>query len=71
MNKKQKMIKMTAKRAKARLNKHTPPTIKKYVSKAERAENLAKLEAEELAAQSTTEAEVSIDANDVDTTPAG
>ncbi|QQX81977.1 DUF2986 domain-containing protein [Shewanella sp. KX20019] len=70
MNKKQKMIKMTAKRAKARLNKHTPPTIKKYVSKAERAENLAKLEAEELAAKTATEAEVSIDASDVDTTPA-
>jgi len=68
MNKKQKMIKMTAKRAKARLNKHTPPTIKKYVSKAERAENLAKLEAEELAAQSTTVTEVS---SDVDSTPAG
>ncbi|WP_394205678.1 DUF2986 domain-containing protein [Shewanella waksmanii] len=46
MNRKQKMIKKTAKRAKARKNKHTPPTIKKYVSKAERAENQAKLEAE-------------------------
>ncbi|MCK8046008.1 DUF2986 domain-containing protein [Shewanella sp. 1CM18E] len=46
MNRKQKMIKKTAKRAKARLNKHTAPTIKKYVSKAERAEQQAKLEAE-------------------------
>ncbi|MCL1059134.1 DUF2986 domain-containing protein [Shewanella gelidimarina] len=70
MNKKQKMIKMTAKRAKARLNKHTPPTIKKYVSKAERAENLAKLEAEELAAQSATATEVSIDTSEADATPA-
>ncbi|PKG58389.1 DUF2986 domain-containing protein [Shewanella sp. Choline-02u-19] len=69
MNKKQKMIKMTAKRAKARLNKHTPPTIKKYVSKAERAENLAKLEAEELAAQSATATEVSIDTSETDATP--
>ena len=51
MNRKQKMIKKTAKRAKARLNKHTAPTIKKYVSKAERAEQQAKLEAEELAKQ--------------------
>lgn len=51
MNRKQKMIKKTAKRAKAKLNKHTPPTIKKYVSKAERAEQQAKLalEAEEQA----------------------
>lgn len=57
MNRKQKMIKKTAKRAKARLNKHTPPTIKKYVSKAERAEQQAKLEAEaaEGALESTTE----------------
>lgn len=57
MNRKQKMIKKTAKRAKARLNKHTPPTIKKYVSKAERAEQQAKLEAEaaEEALESTTE----------------
>ncbi|ABZ76191.1 conserved hypothetical protein [Shewanella halifaxensis HAW-EB4] len=46
MNRKQKMIKRTAKRAKARLNKHTAPTIKKYVSKAERAEQQAKLDAE-------------------------
>lgn len=70
MNKKQKMIKMTAKRAKARLNKHTPPTIKKYVSKAERAENLAKLAAEELAAQSAIETEESIDTSEADATPA-
>jgi hypothetical protein len=69
MNKKQKMINMTAKRAKARLNKHTPPTIKKYGSKAERAENLAKLEAEELAAQSATATEVSIDTSETDATP--
>ncbi|WP_298768854.1 DUF2986 domain-containing protein [uncultured Shewanella sp.] len=41
MNRKQKIIKKTAKRAKAKLNKHTPPTIKKYVSKAERAANQA------------------------------
>jgi hypothetical protein len=70
MNKKQKMIKMTAKRAKARFNKHTPPTVKKYVSKAERAENLAKLAAEELAAQTVTETEVSTDTSDADATPA-
>ena len=63
MNRKQKMIKKTAKRAKARLNKHTPPTIKKYVSKAERAEQQAKLEAEaaeqaaETAPESTSEQE--------------
>ena len=59
MNRKQKMIKKTAKRAKARLNKHTAPTIKKYVSKAERAEQQAKLEAEaaeQAAAQQTTDA---------------
>ncbi|WP_299495081.1 DUF2986 domain-containing protein [uncultured Shewanella sp.] len=46
MNRKQKIIKKTAKRAKAKLNKHTPPTIKKYVSKAERAANQALLEKE-------------------------
>ncbi len=46
MNKKQKMIKMTAKRAKARLNKHTAPTIKKYVSKGDRAKALAQEQAE-------------------------
>ncbi|WP_299005562.1 DUF2986 domain-containing protein [uncultured Shewanella sp.] len=45
MNRKQKIIKKTAKRAKAKLNKHTPPTIKKYVSKAERAANQALKEA--------------------------
>ncbi|QLE85159.1 MULTISPECIES: DUF2986 domain-containing protein [Shewanella] len=55
MNRKQKMIKKTAKRAKARKNKHTPPTIKKYVSKAERAENQAKLEAEQNAQESSAE----------------
>ncbi|MGS0690423.1 DUF2986 domain-containing protein [Shewanella sp. 30m-9] len=54
MNRKQKMIKKTAKRAKARLNKHTAPTIKKYVSKAERAEQQAKLVAEEAAQQEGT-----------------
>ncbi|WOT06458.1 DUF2986 domain-containing protein [Shewanella youngdeokensis] len=70
MNKKQKMIKLTAKRAKARLNKHTPPTIKKYVSKAERAENLAKLAAEELAAQNAAETEASTATDDTDTSPA-
>jgi hypothetical protein len=46
MNRKQKMIKMTAKRAKARLNKHTAPTIKKYVSKGDRAKALAQEQAE-------------------------
>lgn len=64
MNRKQKMIKKTAKRAKARLNKHTAPTIKKYVSKAERAEQQAKLEAEAaeqalLATEDTAEADLS------------
>ncbi|MCL1124341.1 DUF2986 domain-containing protein [Shewanella surugensis] len=48
MNRKQKIIKKTAKRAKARLNKHTPPTIKKYVSKAERTANQALKEKEAL-----------------------
>ena len=48
MNRKQKIIKKTAKRAKAKLNKHTPPTIKKYVSKAERAANQALKEKEAL-----------------------
>lgn len=62
MNRKQKMIKKTAKRAKARLNKHTAPTIKKYVSKAERAEQQAKLEAE--AAEQTTVAETTDATND-------
>ncbi|MGS0730784.1 DUF2986 domain-containing protein, partial [Shewanella sp. 0m-11] len=57
MNRKQKMIKKTAKRAKARLNKHTAPTIKKYVSKAERAEQQAKLVAEEAAQQEALAAE--------------
>ncbi|MCG9729688.1 DUF2986 domain-containing protein [Shewanella sp. Isolate13] len=60
MNRKQKMIKKTAKRAKARLNKHTAPTIKKYVSKAERAEQQAKLEAE--AAEQATAAVETTDA---------
>ena len=46
MNKKQKMIKMTAKRAKARKNKHTAPTIKKYVSKGDRAKALAQEQAQ-------------------------
>ncbi|MBW8185897.1 DUF2986 domain-containing protein [Shewanella nanhaiensis] len=46
MNKKQKMIKLTAKRAKARKNKHTAPTIKKYVSKGDRAKALAQEQAE-------------------------
>ncbi|WP_299797126.1 DUF2986 domain-containing protein [uncultured Shewanella sp.] len=45
MNKKQKMIKLTAKRAKARKNKHTAPTIKKYVSKGDRAKALAQEQA--------------------------
>ncbi|GIU31592.1 DUF2986 domain-containing protein [Shewanella schlegeliana] len=62
MNRKQKMIKKTAKRAKARLNKHTAPTIKKYVSKAERAEQQAKLEAE--AAEQATAAETTDAATD-------
>lgn len=57
MNRKQKMIKKTAKRAKARLNKHTAPTIKKYVSKAERAEQQAKLAAEASESESATSAE--------------
>ncbi|WP_076415393.1 DUF2986 domain-containing protein [Shewanella sp. UCD-KL12] len=46
MNKKQKMIKLTAKRAKARKNKHTAPTIKKYISKADRAKALAQEQAQ-------------------------
>ncbi|WP_254304060.1 DUF2986 domain-containing protein [Shewanella sp. VB17] len=46
MNRKQKMIKMTAKRAKARLNKHTAPTIKTYVSKGDRAKALAQEQAQ-------------------------
>ncbi|GIU43724.1 DUF2986 domain-containing protein [Shewanella colwelliana] len=45
MNRKQKMIKKTAKRAKARHNKHTPPTVKKYVSKGDRAKELAQEQA--------------------------
>lgn len=49
MNRKQKINKKIAKRAKAALNKHTPPTIKKYVSKAERAKQA--LEAEQAATQ--------------------
>lgn len=40
------MIKMTAKRAKARLNKHTAPTIKTYVSKGDRAKALAQEQAQ-------------------------
>ncbi|SQH76275.1 conserved protein of unknown function [Shewanella benthica] len=46
MNKKQKMIKLTAKRTKARKNKHTAPTIKKYISKSDRAKMLAQEEAD-------------------------
>ncbi len=46
MNRKQKMMKKTAKRAKARHNKHTPPTVKKYVSKGDRAKELAREQAE-------------------------
>ena len=46
MNRKQKIIKKTAKRAKARLNKHTPPSVKKYVSKGDRAKELAREQAE-------------------------
>ncbi|WP_119979052.1 DUF2986 domain-containing protein [Shewanella algidipiscicola] len=46
MNRKQKIIKKTAKRAKARLNKHTAPTIKKYISKGDRAKELAREQAE-------------------------
>ena len=46
MNKKQKMLKKTAKRAKARHNKHTPPTVKKYISKGDRAKILAQEQAE-------------------------
>ncbi|NRB22532.1 DUF2986 domain-containing protein [Shewanella sp.] len=46
MNKKQKMIKLTAKRTKARKNKHTAPTVKKYISKSDRAKMLAQEEAE-------------------------
>ncbi|QYK14344.1 DUF2986 domain-containing protein [Shewanella rhizosphaerae] len=46
MNKKQKMLKKTAKRAKARHNKHTPPTVKKYISKGDRAKMLAQEQAE-------------------------
>ncbi|GIU15370.1 DUF2986 domain-containing protein [Shewanella sp. MBTL60-007] len=77
MNRKQKMIKKTAKRAKARLNKHTAPTIKKYVSKAERAEQQAKLEAEAAeqatAAVETTDAATDspvVEANEEKTVPA-
>ena len=69
MNRKQKMIKLSAKRAKARLNKHPPPTIKKYVSKAERAEQQAKLAAEELANQNEAATEVDA-AGDAESTPA-
>ncbi len=57
MNRKQKINKKIAKKAKAARNKHTPPTIKKYISKAERAKQA---EAEELAqneVQSTDTAE--------------
>ncbi|MEI6860562.1 MAG: DUF2986 domain-containing protein [Shewanella sp.] len=46
MNRKQKMIKLTAKRAKARKNKHTAPTIKKYISKSDRAKIQAQEQAE-------------------------
>lgn len=70
MNRKQKMIKLSAKRAKARLNKHTPPTIKKYVSKAERAEQQAKLAAEELAKQDEAATEVDANESDTDSAPA-
>ncbi len=49
------MIKLTAKRAKARKNKHTAPTIKKYISKADRAKALAQEQAE-AALNATTEA---------------
>lgn len=64
MNKKQKMIKLTAKRAKARKNKHTAPTIKKYISKADRAKALAQEQAE--AALNATAADDSVS----DTAPA-
>ena len=64
------MIKKTAKRAKARLNKHTAPTIKKYVSKAERAEQQAKLEAEELAKQNEIAKDVESEQADADSAPA-
>ena len=40
------MIKLTAKRAKARKNKHTAPNIKKYVSKGDRAKALAQEQTE-------------------------
>lgn len=40
------MIKLTAKRTKARKNKHTAPTVKKYISKSDRAKMLAQEEAE-------------------------
>ncbi|MGS0679863.1 DUF2986 domain-containing protein [Shewanella sp. 125m-7] len=80
MNRKQKMIKRTAKRAKARLNKHTAPTIKKYVSKAERAEQQIKLDAEDaqqdmVTAEGTTEADAAtndapVETNEEKATPA-
>lgn len=57
MNKKQKMTKKLAKRAKAKFNKHTPPTVKKYVSKAERAKNA--LEQQQTAESAPTESNTS------------
>ncbi|QFU23213.1 DUF2986 domain-containing protein [Shewanella eurypsychrophilus] len=70
MNKKQKMIKLTAKRAKARKNKHTAPTIKKYISKADRAKALAQEQAE-AALKTTAEASESISENKPESEPQG
>ncbi|GIU23736.1 hypothetical protein TUM4644_17600 [Shewanella colwelliana] len=76
MNRKQKMIKKTAKRAKARHNKHTPPTVKKYVSKGDRAKELAQEQAAALAngkqpqddtAQSTDTTETDVAQSDMTT----
>ncbi|MEC4728306.1 DUF2986 domain-containing protein [Shewanella sp. D64] len=64
MNRKQKMIKMTAKRAKARLNKHTAPTIKKYVSKGDRAKALAQEQAEAALSSNKPNDEVRSDAEE-------
>lgn len=69
---------MTAKRAKARLNKHTAPTIKKYVSKGDRAKAVAQEQAEAALsvnkpideAQSTIEEVQEIQVESTDTTQA-
>ncbi|CAM3985663.1 MULTISPECIES: DUF2986 domain-containing protein [Shewanella] len=78
MNKKQKMLKKTAKRAKARHNKHTPPTVKKYISKGDRAKMLAQEQAEaaakanaaEKAAKSEDEQDVTAESVEQEEAPA-